>query len=46
MDSLRLMQLVARLEECYGISIDVSELTLENFDRVDTLCEFVRAKLP
>ena len=46
MDSLRLMELVAHLQECYGIAVDATELTLENFDSVDMVCKFVRAKLP
>lgn len=46
MDSLGLMELVAHLEECYGIAIDATELTLENCDSVDMLCKFVSAKRP
>jgi acyl carrier protein len=43
-DSHGVMELVAFLEERYGVSIDDSDLTPENFDNVASIEAFVERK--
>ncbi|MEZ5935901.1 MAG: acyl carrier protein [Alphaproteobacteria bacterium] len=43
-DSLGLLDLVAFLEETFGITFDDEELDPENFDSVDVLARLVAAK--
>lgn len=43
-DSMGMMQLVAFLEETFGISIADRELVPENLDSVDRVCAFVARK--
>jgi acyl carrier protein len=44
LDSIAAMRLVLYLERRFSISIHASELTPENFDTVDRILGFVRAK--
>jgi acyl carrier protein len=43
-DSLAVMQLVAKLEERYGITVSDDDLLPENFDSIDAIAVFVAAK--
>ena len=43
-DSMNLIELVAFIEGEYGISIGPTELTLENFDSVQRMADFVARK--
>ena len=45
-DSTGVLELVAFVEEKYGISVADEELVPTNFDSVDNLAEYVRKKLP
>ena len=45
LDSLGILDVVAFLEESFGVSVQDEELDPENFDSVDALASFVRAKL-
>ena len=45
-DSTGVLELVAFVEEKYGISVADEELVPANFDSVDNLAEYVRKKLP
>jgi acyl carrier protein len=45
MDSHGVMELVAFLEERYGISVGDEDLTPENFENVTRIDEFVTGKL-
>jgi acyl carrier protein len=44
LDSLGIMELVAFLEEKYGIKVSDSDLTPENFQTVDSIVAFVDRK--
>ena len=44
LDSTGVMELVAHLEETYGIKIEDDELLPENLDSVNLICEFVARK--
>ena len=44
-DSTGVMEIVAFLEETYGIPIDDDELVADNLDSVERLTKFVDAKL-
>lgn len=43
-DSLGLLDLVAHVEETFGIGLDDDELSPENFETVEQLAQFVSAK--
>jgi acyl carrier protein len=43
-DSTSVLELVFYTENTYGISVDDSEITPENFDSVSKLADFVRSK--
>jgi acyl carrier protein len=43
-DSLGVLQLVAKLEERYGISVSDDDLLPENFDSIHAIAAFVAAK--
>ena len=45
-DSTGVLELVAFVEEKYGISVADEELLPANFDSVDNLAEYVRKKTP
>lgn len=45
LNSLQLLRLVLALESQYGVLIDTSELTPENFGTIDRVSGFVAAKL-
>lgn len=45
LDSLGILDVVAFLEESFGVSVQDEELDPENFDSIDALASFVRAKL-
>ena len=45
-DSTGVLELVAFVEEKYGISVADEELVPTNFDSVDNLAEYVRKKMP
>ena len=43
-DSMGVLELVAFVEETYGIEIDDDELTPDNFDSVSRLVSYIRRK--
>ena len=43
-DSMGVLELVAFVEETYGIEIDDDELTPDNFDSVSKLVSYIRRK--
>lgn len=45
LDSVNLFELVAGLEEVYGITFEDSDFELDLFENVRSIAEFVRAKL-
>jgi acyl carrier protein len=45
-DSVKIMQLVVGLEEVFGITLEDTEFTKENFRTVKNIAEVVRAKKP
>jgi acyl carrier protein len=45
-DSTGVMEIVAFLEETYGITIDDDELVADNLDSVERLTKLVDSKLP
>ena len=44
-DSLSIISLVQALQETFDIEISFQDLTLENFDRLQLICELVQAKM-
>jgi acyl carrier protein len=41
LDSLQLLRLVVQLEPWFGVKVDDSELTQENFGSIDRIADFV-----
>jgi acyl carrier protein len=46
LDSLALLRLVAFLEERFKITVGETDLLPENFDSVNTICAYLRAREP
>ena len=46
LDSLNLLRLVVFLEERFGITMGDTDLLPENFDSVNTICAYLRAREP
>ena len=46
LDSLTLLRLVVFLEERFGITMGDADLLPQNFDSVNTICAYVRARDP
>ena len=46
LDSLSLLRLVVYLEERFGITMGDTDLLPENFASVNTICAYVRARMP
>jgi acyl carrier protein len=46
LDSLSLLRLVVFLEERFGITLDDADLLPENFDSVNAICAYLRAREP
>jgi acyl carrier protein len=46
LDSLTLVELLAQLEETFGVSISAGDLELENFRSVANIAEFVARRAP
>lgn len=44
-DSLKMMDLIAYLEQEFGVKIDDDELMPENFDSIAAICAFIREKM-
>lgn len=44
LDSTGAMELVAFLEECFGIAIEEDEIVPENLNSIDSICAFVTRK--
>lgn len=44
-DSLRLMELLMRLEATYGISVHQDDLTPDNFDSIESIARYVSARV-
>jgi acyl carrier protein len=45
LDSLQLLRLVVQLEPWFGVNVDDSELTPENFGSIDKIAAFVAHRL-
>ena len=46
LDSLSLLRLVVFLEERFNIAVGEADLLPENFDTVNTICAYLRARQP
>jgi acyl carrier protein len=46
LDSLSLLQLVVFLEERFGITVGDADLLPQNFETVNTICAYLRAREP
>jgi acyl carrier protein len=46
LDSLSLLRLVVFLEEQFSITVGEADLLPENFDNVNTICTYLRAREP
>jgi acyl carrier protein len=46
LDSLSLLRLVVFLEEQFNITVGEADLLPENFDNVNTICAYLRAREP
>ena len=46
LDSLSLLRLVVFLEERFKLTVDEMDLLPENFDSVNTICAYLRARQP
>ena len=44
MDSTGVLELIAFIEETYGITVEDSEMLPENLDSIDHVAEFIRRK--
>jgi len=44
-DSLGVMELVAFVQNTYGLSVERHEITLDNFDSIVKLSAFIRSKI-
>jgi acyl carrier protein len=45
LDSLRLMELVARLESRYGIKVEADDLVPDNFETIVGMASYLRGRL-
>ena len=45
-DSLAMLEIVMKLEEIYGVSLDAFEVNPDNFDTIADIARLVHAKLP
>lgn len=43
-DSLGFMKLLSFVEESFGVSLDMSEVTIDNFASIDTMVETIESK--
>jgi acyl carrier protein len=46
LDSLSLLRLVVFLEEQFNITVGEADLLPENFDNINTICAYLRAREP
>jgi acyl carrier protein len=44
LDSLSLLRMVVFLQERFGVAVDDVDLVPENFDSVDSICAYLRAR--
>jgi methoxymalonate biosynthesis acyl carrier protein len=44
-DSLKLFELIAFIEKSFAISMNMSEVTVENFDSVNSIVKLIEKKL-
>jgi len=43
-DSVQMLELVAFVEKEFGITVGLDDTTLENFDRIDLIVEYIQRK--
>ena len=43
-DSVQMLELVAFVEKEFGITVDLDDTSLENFDTIDKLVDFIKRK--
>ena len=46
LDSLSIVTFVGQLEKAFDIEISMADMTLDNFDNIQLICELVRSKRP
>lgn len=44
LDSLIIITFVGQLETAFGITISMADMTLDNFDKIEFICELVKSK--
>lgn len=44
-DSLSVVTFVGQLETEFGITITMADMTLDNFDTIQLICDFVKSRL-
>jgi acyl carrier protein len=44
LDSIATLRLVTFVEESYGIEVQAHEASVENFDCIDTIADFIQSK--
>lgn len=44
-DSLSVVTFVRRLEDAFDIEVTMTDMTLDNFDTIQLICDFIRRKL-
>jgi acyl carrier protein len=44
LDSLNIVTFVGKLEKVFGISVSMSDMTMDNFDKIEFICELVKSK--
>ncbi|MBP9009716.1 MAG: acyl carrier protein [Smithellaceae bacterium] len=44
-DSLSVVTFVGQLENAFGITISMADMTLDNFDTIQFICDFIKSKL-
>ena len=44
LDSLRFLELLAFIEKTFGVSLHMSEITIEKFDSLNKICALIKEK--
>lgn len=46
LDSLSIVTFIGQLEKAFDIEISIADMTLDNFDNIQRICELVRSMRP
>ena len=46
LDSLSIVTFIGQLEIAFEIEISIADMTVDNFDNIQVICELVRSKRP